>query len=284
MAVAFGGGGFVMGAYSAQGSKLFYSLDVTNWDAATPRESITDYATPYYNVLLPVKAPGMDLMIAAGSIWSPIRLGTPASLNSMPAWQFETVGGTGYAMSGAYGNGLFVLIGIEMATMVSTNGRDWSARIIGEPWVFPNPPTPEYIRLNYLVGDSVAFGNGTFVVVSQQRDILVSTNAFWERRPISIGPGLRGITYGAGRFVVVGGKNIYASAHVSTPGLAFHGESAGRARLELSGEIDREYVLEQSPDLIRWTEADRFRMPLPNVERVLDISSGASFYRARLVE
>ena len=131
MAVAFGGGGFVMGAYSAQGSKLFYSSDLTNWYAATPREPIRDQVTPYYNVLLPVKAPGMDLMIAAGSIWSPIRLGRPATLNSMPAWQFEEVSKGGYAMGGAYGNGLFVLIGLEMATMVSTNGRDWSGRIIG---------------------------------------------------------------------------------------------------------------------------------------------------------
>jgi hypothetical protein len=205
--------------------------------------------------------------------------------NSPPAWNFQEVHppGDGYAMSVAYGNGTFVMVGLEMATFVSTNGRDWTARIIGEPWVFPNPPTAEYLRLNYLVATSVAFGNGTFVACCGAKDLLVSTNAFWERRPIPTGSGLRSIAYGAGRFVMAGLGGIYASAHVAAPGLALHRTNGLPARLEISGEINRDYVLEQSLDLSNWSDSERIHMSLPKTQRTLDSSSGQAFYRARLV-
>ena len=180
-------------------------------------------------------------MVAAGSIWMPIRLGTLQHVNSEPVWSFQDVhpAGTGYVQTGAYGNGIFMLVGMEMPTLVSTNGRDWTKRIIGEPPVFPNNPTPNYMRLNYFVGNSVAFGNGTFVVPGSN-DILVSTNGFWELRSIPIDSGSRYIAYGAGRFVIAGGKNIFASDHVSTPGLSVQRERGSLPKLHVSGEIGRE--------------------------------------------
>jgi hypothetical protein len=283
MTVAFAAGSFVMGGYSSQGANLFHSPDLTNWHAAiTPPPFFQDGRS--YRVLVPAKISGTEVMLAAGSIWVPIRLGTPVNLNSGPGWSFPEVQGSGYTMGGAYGNGMFVLVGHEMATFVSTNGRDWTFPIFGE-WVWPNPPTPEYYRMSYMVGDSVAFGNGTFVACSlPEKDILISTNGFWERRVIQIAPGLRSVTYGAGRFVMIGEKTIFASAHISTPGLSLCRQKSGPTRLEVSGQVNREYLLERSPDLITWTEADRFSMPLPKIERLLDIRSPACFYRARLLD
>ena len=284
--VAFSGGSFVMGTstLSPKLSTLFHSRDLTNWYEATPPE-LRFFDFPSYNALVPAKVSGEDVMVAAGSIWMPIRLGTLQHVNSEPVWSFQDVhpAGTGYVQTGAYGNGIFMLVGMEMPTLVSTNGRDWTKRIIGEPPVFPNNPTPNYMRLNYFVGNSVAFGNGTFVVPGSN-DILVSTNGFWELRSIPIDSGSRYIAYGAGRFVIAGGKNIFASDHVSTPGLSVQRERGSLPKLHVSGEIGREYLLERSPDLITWTEADRLKLPLPKVEWPLDLSSPLSFYRASLLK
>ena len=293
--VAFADGTFVMGIvepnygedWSRKGSTLFYSRDLTNWHAATPPEPYrAEWEIRAYNVLVPAKVDGIDVIAAAGSIWSPIRLGRPEQPGLSGAWTFQDVASpaNGYAQAGAYGNGMFVLIGMEMPTLVSTNGRTWATRIIGERQVSPDPPFDDYTQFNYLVGNGIAFGNGTFVVAKgTPNTVLVSTNGFWKKHPTNIGEGLWSIAYGAGRFVAVALKNIYASPHVSTPGLSIQREIDTPPKLEISGEVGREYLLESSTDLSIWSEADRWKMPLPQVILPMNLSSHGSFYRVSLV-
>ena len=280
--VAYAGGSYFVGGNGEQGSKLFYSLDLTNWHAATPWEPPSDFG-PYYSALVPARLQESDVLIAAGTIWAPVRLGTMQ--DSPPIWRFEEVhrAGVGYIRSGAYGNGILLVVGMEMAALVSTNGRDWTTRRTGEPLAFPNQSSPDYLRLNYFVGESLAFGNGTFVACCGVDDILVSTNGIWTKRVTGMSQGLRSIAFGAGRFVAAGGSNIVSSAHISTPGLSIQREVGAEPKLRISGEIGREYLLERSPDLSTWTAAGRSILAEPRTGAALDLNSSALFYRVSLV-
>lgn len=109
---------------------------------------------------------------------------------------------SGHILKGiAHGNDTFVAVGgsyqswTSSLVLTSTNGQDWT--------------TVEQDLKGRLV--DVAFGNGMFVAVSDQREAWTSKDGkTWTPKPLSFQGGISGITYGNNTFVVYGSGNSLA--------------------------------------------------------------------------
>lgn len=127
-----------------------------------------------------------------GTNWTSRQIGTAINFNSI-----------------AYGNGLFVAVGLDVidsyvhgAIYVSTNAIDWTSVI--------DPNSIWWLR-------GVAYGNGTFVAVGVSGGILSSSDGLnWVQSNDSSDccSDLEGVCYGNGQFVVAqGGGAILVSSN-----------------------------------------------------------------------
>jgi hypothetical protein len=298
-AVAFAGSTFIFGgsACSFCAPEIFTSTD---WYAGVGLEPAAPSAQGFgsYSVITPGKSGTNEYLVAAGSIFEPLLLGTPLTVNGRATWRFNKAQGpyAGYATpseyveAGAFGNSLFVLVGMEGPTLVSTNyGDSWKTVLTGNPPPNVVPSGSDY--LNQSVGTGLAFGNGTFAACTDHPNhILTSTNGVWTEHllpfPLPTKPferyeyGLNAITYGLGRFVAVG-ADIVVSGDVSIPMISVDTEASSGAFLRVSGEIGRAYVLENSPDLVAWNEALSYTNTAPLQIIPVDQSSPSVFYRVK---
>ena len=110
--------------------------------------------------------------------------------------------GTSNSLGGiAYGNGLFVAVGIYGTIITSPDGITWTERTSGTS--------------NHL--SSVVYGNGLFVAVGGERlneSILTSSDGItWTERGAGLtNKGLNSVTYGNGLFVIAGGLALLTSS------------------------------------------------------------------------
>src|SRR2546422_187452 len=102
---------------------------------------------------------------------------------------------------------LLVVVGFFASEMMSLAGPP---RIIWQEVYIDQPPTSFFL---YNL-QAAAFGGGTFVAVGDS--IMASTNgADWTKVVPETAQTLNGVTYGAGRFVAVGGA--YVELHEAGP-------------------------------------------------------------------
>jgi hypothetical protein len=159
------------------------------------------------------------------------------------SWTGQT-SGTGYSLSGvAYGNGLFVAVGYGGTILTSPDGETWTRRTSGTS--------------NGLFG--VTYENGTFVAVGDRGTILTSPDGVnWTARTSGTSNWLSGVTYGNGLFVAVGyGGTILTSpdgvtwtVQASGTGNWLFGVTYENGTFVAVG--DRGTIL-TSPDGVNWT-------------------------------
>lgn len=170
----------------------------------------------------------------------------------------------------AFGNSVFVAVGWSGSIYLSSNGISWSKQVVGA---------------NHL--QAVAFANGTFVIVGNSGTILTSLDGVvWQQRTNSITDALTGITFGNGTFVacsIQGG--LFQSDPVGIPSLTASGTSNGvGVNLAMSGEIGRGYRIQARTNLAAgdWEDFLNFTNTGPVME-FLDTSVTnlpSRFYRA----
>lgn len=170
----------------------------------------------------------------------------------------------------AFGNGVFVAVGWSGSIYLSSNGVSWSKQVFGADNL-----------------QAVTFANGTFVVVGNSGKILSSLDGVvWQQRTNSISDALTGITFGNGTFVacsIQGG--LFQSAPVGIPSLTASGAPNGVGiNLAMSGEIGRGYRIQARTNLAEgdWEDFLSFTNTGPVME-FLDTSVTnlpSRFYRA----
>ena len=184
--------------------------------------------SPVTNLTLNAVAYGNGQFVAVGE--GGTILTSPDGSN----W-ISQISGTTQTLSGViYGSNLFVAVGNVGTTLASSNGRDWAVHVV--PPVPPSPP-PDLVAITHGQGlfvaggiytssdgtnwsrteafvmyERVSFGNGVFVGVWNigppgAPRLYTSTNGTnWSSRPWWPDfPMAKSITFGAGRFVAVGG-------------------------------------------------------------------------------
>ena len=122
-----------------------------------------------------------------------VLVGGNALLTSMDGqtWTKQASGSAASPNSVAYGNGLFVTVGIGVFS--SPDAQKWTRRTSGASQTL----------------SEIAYGNGVFVADGSS-DVVVSTNGInWQSLNSSITTdGLIDVAYGGGRFVAVGGDGM----------------------------------------------------------------------------
>jgi hypothetical protein len=157
------------------------------------------------------------------------QAGAMATATSDTNWTIFGGGGLWYS-SIAYGNGVFVLVGTNMNTLMTTNATNFfqvlrnssnslngvafgngrfvavgrNGTILSAPWPGTNwtvlNPIPPHVHLQ-----DVAFGEGLFVAVGGTNVILVSSDSLnWTQAASSSSAELRSVTYGRGLFAAIG--------------------------------------------------------------------------------
>jgi hypothetical protein len=139
---------------------------------------------------------GNGLFLAAGedlglgpSLWSRVLVTSTDGVH----WSGPNLASTQVFEGLCFGQGVFVGVGMG-GISISTNGDTWT---VVEPGVWLN---------------SVGYGNGLFVAVGFQGQLLTSTDAVqWTSVASGTSQALAGAAWGNGRFVVVGGGALLAS-------------------------------------------------------------------------
>lgn len=168
----------------------------------------------------------------------------------------------------AFGNGVFVGVGLGGTILVSSNGVNWTNHKFGSSTL-----------------NRITYANGTFVAVGGNGIILTSTNGIsWKQRAVPSSGILTGVTYGNETFLVTGsGGAILQSASVSIPEL-FARSSPSGISITMSGEIGRGYRIQTRTNLDEgdWEDFLSFTNTGPVME-FLDTSVTnlpSRFYRA----
>lgn len=97
----------------------------------------------------------------------------------------------------AYGNGIYVVVGLDGYTAYSTDGENWTRKTVGtESWY------------------AIAFGNGKFVAVGKSRKITTTTDGKTWTTVKQVGTSAVGnwlaITYADGKFITSSSKGYGA--------------------------------------------------------------------------
>jgi hypothetical protein len=189
--ITFAGGLFVAVGCCGSSTNILTSPDGVTWTARHADTTNDLYAVTWGNGTYVAVGyrddPGQSRYDAAvvtsldGAVWTGQRLATNAFLRAV-----------------TFANGLFVAVGNDNhpLVMTSTNGTSWS----------PHPLT------NVLFGipEGVTYGNGLFVAASfSSGPVLASPDGInWTNRGDLMYGWNRAISYGNGRFVVVGGPQV----------------------------------------------------------------------------
>jgi photosystem II stability/assembly factor-like uncharacterized protein len=114
-------------------------------------------------------------------------------------WTRQTSGTTVSLREITYGNGLYVVVGLDGTIITSSNGINWTTRTSG---------TSEDLK-------GVSYGNGLYVVVGHDGTIITSSNGTtWTTMTSGTENDLQDVTFGNSKFVAVGGYgniNIFTS-------------------------------------------------------------------------
>ena len=126
---------------------------------------------------------------------------TIQAADPLEQWGQRTAPGTGYGLNAvAFGNGVFVAVGGNGTTLVSSDGANWTNSSPG----------------NYGEWRNVRFLNGQFTVVGITNQMLQSSNGInWTTTTLPLG-NYWDIAFGNGRYVVAGTTNF-----VSTDGVTW---------------------------------------------------------------
>jgi hypothetical protein len=183
--IAYGNGRFVAVANSG----ILSSADGVNWtDEGNPAGSAYGLSSVCY---------GNGHFVVIGYWNDRDNCGAdacaPTSLNSVDGvnWVRGFPGTTSWLTGVAYGNGLFVAVGLPDGTILtSVDGINWVQRDS---------------RINHPLSD-VTYGGGQFVAVGKASVVTSSDGTNWVERPTPSFGYLSGIAYGQGQFVAVGGS------------------------------------------------------------------------------
>jgi hypothetical protein len=177
--------------------------------------------------------------------------------------------GVNQPLSGvAYGHGRYVAVG-EETIITSTDGVHWI-------------PIP---RLQWHFFEDVSFVNGAFVAVGDGGLVMSSVDGLnWERHVTPTDVNLRDITYGQGRFLIVGNNRVILESGLTTTPRLRLTAVPGTAQLILEAEVEagRPYAIQSAEALGYWTDLFRFISTTPTV-RFQQTSAGyesMQFYRA----
>lgn len=157
------------------------------------------YGHPVVGVLPTEDQSAFPIALMAPLLMAPAESGTDAATCTVDdPLTFEASSESGSYLDVAYGNGVFVAVGIGI-TATSTDGKVWVSQA-----------TPE---ANLWSG--IIYGGGQFVAVAHDGTSRVMTStdgATWSvQRGVS--GGWRAVAYGNGRFVAVGDGGTYHVMH-----------------------------------------------------------------------
>ncbi|MDF2630756.1 MAG: cell wall/surface repeat protein [Symbiobacteriaceae bacterium] len=177
-AVAAGKGILVAVGRTQESGVLVSSPDGLNW---TPRHS---GEAQYHDVVF-----GGDRFVAVTS---------DAFTHSADGilWESTHIGHMWAPRHLAYGDGIFVAVGVMGTGLASANGRVWAVGSMPfQGWLF-----------------DVTYGNGVFVAVGEEGTILTSTNGLvWTQQASGTTERLEAVAYGQGQFMVVGLDSVLMS-------------------------------------------------------------------------
>jgi Immunoglobulin domain/Regulator of chromosome condensation (RCC1) repeat len=270
-------------AYNQDLNDVAYTSFMFKFVATTTRTStgqpnvlLIDNINPVSGVIFlsgPDRVHSIDVsgttLIAAGS--SSIVDDLWRSLNGT-SWQRIT--NSGQSIGGiAHGNGRFLTVGYEGGPAISTNQ--------GLKWEFASSA----LFTNLMVGADVAFGNSGFLTARANRwGLLTTADGFaWEQRTAFTGDYIISVAFGNGTFVVVsrGGvlpAGIYQSESVLIPMLSINRQAPG-VLLRLSGEIGHAYQIQSSTDLQTWSNRWDFTLPSSATQFMDSATDPLRFYR-----
>jgi hypothetical protein len=172
-------------------------------------------------------------------------------------WSPQTVGTNRHLHDIIYANNTFVAVGalhndsgVHSLALTSTDGLTWTEQ-----------PTDS------RAWKSIAYGNGTFVVVGDHTIDTSSDGVTWTRRTPFVYVNFQAVAFGNGQFVTTGvfndGRgNLYYSVQRSTDGVTWSGEPApadvpmrgiafGNGVFVMAGDSGMIFT---SPDGIAWTQ------------------------------
>lgn len=225
--------------------------------------------------------------------WVAVGSGARAVSNDGIAWTPTTITVSSYSFNTTvtFDNGIFVDVGSQ-GVSTSANGTSWSSQVLSNAqalvgaayglgtWVVADDRflssdvlafmvsttngagwSPVLTTIGYAQPTSVAFGNGTFVVVGYGSLVATSTNVTsWTKRtfPGTGDGGVLAVTYGGDKFVAVTNTGkAYRSAdgitwtkHTIGVG-AFYGVTYGNGQFVAVGNVGHIYV---SVDGATWTK------------------------------
>jgi hypothetical protein len=173
----------------------------------------------------------------------------------------------------ASGNGTFLALAVRPSQSedcyTSVDGSEWT---LGEPF-----------GRGFFWGD-VVFAHDTFVIAGDSGVIYTSTTGsnFVERVPRQFyNDGFATLTYGNGRVVAVGANGVViVSDHYGPPILKI--SKSADLHVNVSAEKDKLCVIEQSDDLLHWSEVTRYTNSAETVEIPgLSITNSAKVFRVR---
>lgn len=151
---------------------LFASPNMTNW-GATPVLKVARSKVAYGNRTFVAASQRSVATSSDGFQWVQRTLGSAASINAI-----------------AFGNGKFVATGSSSSVWLSEDGVEWSPVAVPE-------------MLDSV--QAMAFHENTFKAVGANGSILKSADGVrWEKERRQVGANLNGIAYGNGKWIVVG--------------------------------------------------------------------------------
>jgi len=194
LSVAYAGGQFV-----AAGTKILISTD----GGETWMETLSSLGCP--GTLLDVVY-GNGKWVAVGGQWPTFTSqGCVYTSSDGTNWTLQTLpSGTTQLTAVAFGNGLFVAVGLDGAIYTSTDGAAW---------------TRQSFRNTTADFTDVAFGNGTFIITkstgtySEPKGFFVISHdgIVWTEIENPFFRSIDSVAYGNGRWVAIGGSLILTS-------------------------------------------------------------------------
>jgi photosystem II stability/assembly factor-like uncharacterized protein len=268
----------------SNGGHAFKSADGVTWDDLGVESSLMDVSRLYWDGsrILGLSL-GEVVTSTDGENWVSEVTGTYARLNAA-VWDGAT-----YVMAGDGGT---ILASPDAASWATVTGGEWTPLLAitrgapgfvagGQGFILASADGTTWALTwneNGNVINDVAYGNGTFVAVADDRTVLRSDDGrSWQAKRAGRGSGwLNGVAFGHGRFVAVGDSGlVYTShdgRHWTRRRKAIH-HKHGLTKVVWSGEkfvaVGFRGVILTSPDGIIW-----HRRKSGTTTNLLDVSYG----------
>jgi hypothetical protein len=246
--VTYGAGLFVaVGGSSPEYSVILSSEDGIKWETRLKFDPgiVSPSDAPVYSTV----AYGNGLFVAVAPYVGTITLAT-----SSDGIMWTRHGGQGpvseYPPSLAFGNGVFVALGgHNMGRPLATYGDIWTSKD-GLEW----EKTAEVLAGTATSFKSIAYGGGQFLAVGDIIDIDGKRQSYrssdgqnWTDQP---DPGMKGIGFGTGKFVGVGGNLVFSSGAIGKLGASV--SPSGQFKGTITGVTGQTYAIQASTDFQTW--------------------------------